>query len=834
MISEKTIRIVQRNGGRILALIGLIFLASLFSSTGLRWNEDITDVLPAGDRMVSDYKEFSSLFNVMDYCYFDIGPRRGAEPIPSSDLADSTDDFVRSLRESGMFSRIMYRWTPQDFQKSIERIVEYRASLFSARDAQRLEAKLRPERIEESLATWRRMLVQSPDPFLARRFYADPLGINDIFIGKLEGLQSANRSLSISAGRLSNRAGDHLMIIALPREPSGDHAWAADFVDEVECLIRRHESESRLPLHIAHFGGHLASVENSEQIKSDVSRTIMFAAGMIILLGYLFFGRLSLLALVFIPTLFGGAFAGGLARWIRPDICAISIGCGSMLIGISVDYGLHVLYSADRMSPVPGRKKMAARLLGRLTAPIVLSALTTVAAFAVLCLSEIPGYQDLGLFASLGILGAMIAALFVLPTLVARLLEGRSEAARVPKLDLSRAFEKMLSAPSRTRKWLLVLLAAFSLLALPGIRKVGFQGDIRKLNSLSPGTLADQNLIIGNMGELMAGTAFMVSGDDLDQALQRNEELAEIFSRYEEKGQLSSVISVSSLLPSRDARRENRRRWIDFWSGARESRLVHDFTAACRKEGLRVEAFDDSALSFPGDSPEFSYEDYRRGILDDLLGNYISTRDGRAAVLTTAALSSPESFESLVAKTNAELPGFVGFRGADFVRHIVELIYRELLFLGPLCLLAISLLLLLLLRNLRMAVSVLLPLLLSLAWSLGIMGWFGLRINIMNSMVLIFILGLIVDYGIFLAGVWRDTDRGGSGGRKQFGYTCNAVTMSALTTLCGVGVLAFAGHPALHSIGFTALIGISCGWFAVFGVGPLMGVRSGGRKKNGF
>ena len=82
----------------------------------------------------------------------------------------------------------------------------------------------------------------------------------------------------------------------------------------------------------------------------------------------------------------------------------------------------------------------------------------------------------------------------------------------------------------------------------------------------------------------------------------------------------------------------------------------------------------------------------------------------------------------------------------------------------------------------------------------GVMGALGMAFNLINVIAAILIIGLGVDYGIFMVnklsnGTGRSTER--------------AVCVSGLTTLAGFGALVLARHPALHSIGVTVLLGIT-------------------------
>jgi predicted RND superfamily exporter protein len=109
-------------------------------------------------------------------------------------------------------------------------------------------------------------------------------------------------------------------------------------------------------------------------------------------------------------------------------------------------------------------------------------------------------------------------------------------------------------------------------------------------------------------------------------------------------------------------------------------------------------------------------------------------------------------------------------------------------------------LLLVLFRSLRPLLLALLPVLTGLVVMFGAMAWLGLELNLFNVVASILIIGLGVDYGIFMVC---------HGQQEQDLASARAVLVSGLTTLVGFGALVLAEHPALHSIGLTVLLGIS-------------------------
>jgi predicted exporter len=93
------------------------------------------------------------------------------------------------------------------------------------------------------------------------------------------------------------------------------------------------------------------------------------------------------------------------------------------------------------------------------------------------------------------------------------------------------------------------------------------------------------------------------------------------------------------------------------------------------------------------------------------------------------------------------------------------------------------------------------------------MGLFHLPMNLFNALAAVLVVGLTVDFGIFMASplVERGSER-----------VRTAVAVCALTTLTGFGALVLARHPALHAIGQTVLLGIGSGVVAAVLVIPAL------------
>ena len=247
---------------------------------------------------------------------------------------------------------------------------------------------------------------------------------------------------------------------------------------------------------------------------------------------------------------------------------------------------------------------------------------------------------------------------------------------------------------------------------------------------------------------------------------------------------------------------------------------------ACAKHGIRPEIFDEFILELSQDPGFLQIEDIEGSILENMLLNQISYSEEEVVILTNITLSSPDLFIPLRDRIKKESPDVWFYNGAHFVSKMVVLIFKELKRMGGIAFLFIVVLLFLIKRNFRFVVTILPPLILSLSWTFGIMGWAGIKINIVNCVVSVFIFGLVIDYCIFLFFSFETQIQKRS---EHLVRTSGAVTISAVTTMLGLGALVLAKHPALRSLGLTSLLGIGSGLMATLLIIPLFF-----RKQNPF
>lgn len=132
-------------------------------------------------------------------------------------------------------------------------------------------------------------------------------------------------------------------------------------------------------------------------------------------------------------------------------------------------------------------------------------------------------------------------------------------------------------------------------------------------------------------------------------------------------------------------------------------------------------------------------------------------------------------------------------------------------------------------RSLRTALLAMTPLALGCISMLGVMGWTGLAFNPANTIALPLILGVGVNYGVYMMHDYRQSTE-----RRYFlcRRLARAIGLSALTTIVGFASLLCAKHWGMISIGLVLSIGVSaCLVNVLFLLPPLLNLLSGANKE---
>jgi len=783
----------------VIAFTVLFAIAGIAISSRIDLEEDILALLPEGDTMADEYRYAVRKFRQIDRVYIDVG----STAADSDALAQAADAVYARLTNNPAYVRIMYRLELSGQQRLVDFFTGSLPNLFTETDEKALAPKLEPNAVREFLTVMRRKLAGPEGMVLKDVVAADPIGMTALVADKVLPLQTGFGEARIEEGRITSSDGRHVLLLAEPKFPSSNSGESTALVDDLMRIVR--EVEAQFPgIHVAVTGGHRMTVDNASFIKADATRCIFLGMGAMFVLCLTAYRRRWLAVLTFLPSFFGGLVAAiVLALWQR-HLSAIATGFAAIAIGITVDYAIYVIYHLDNAAGLD--KRAVGRQVGRLVAPIILGALTTAAAFAVMATSPMHGYQQLGLFGGIGVLCSALFALIILPLLVP-----------IPKqsgqqpLWLTTALDRFHNWQVRRRVWLLLAVVALTVVTAFGLKRLRFEGDMSKLNGITESTRRDEELIRKTWGDALGMTLVVARGKTAEEALAQNDRAAATIAR--EPG-VSAVYTLSSICPSPATQKENLQRWRSFWTPARQDGLRATLQQVGTELGFRPDAFSKFWRTVENEPPLLTLDQFRGTPLEQALNERVATAEGDVAVSTLLKLED----RSQVNHLRRLLPGMIVLDHENFAEHIAGLARSGLGHFALWTALLVAAIVFFSHASIELMIATLLPIGVGLLWTLGLMGWFGLPIEIMNSVFVIFVIGAGEDYSVFLVtsklDVWH-------GRPPRLAATSASVLISALTTIFGFAVLVFANHPVLFSMGTTVLLGMVCAFAATLVLTPL-------------
>lgn len=788
---------------RPLVLISTILISILcvLISSRLDLEEDILGLLPQNDQIVDDYKYTLRKFKQIDRVYFDVG-------INSSNtdtLGLAADQFYARLATNSTFVRVMYRIDMSGQRRVLDFLTGALPNLFTDADAQALTNKLNPAEIREYLTTMRRKLAGPEGMVLKEVVAADPIGMIALVGQKVLPLQTGFGDARIEDGRITSSDGKHVLLMAEPKFPSSNSKDSAMLVSQM--LSAAGDVESHFPgVHIAITGGHRMSVDNATLIKHDARRCILLGMAAMLVLCLTAYRRRWLSTVTFLPSLFGTLMAGVVLALWQHHLSAIATGFATIAIGITVDYAIYVIYHLDDAAGLD--REGVGRHVGRLVLPITVGALTTMAAFLVMASSPMHGYQQLGIFGAAGVLFSAAFALVILPLLVPI-----PKQTGQPPLWLTRLMTKFTSWGGNNRPWLLLVMLVLTVLTAFGIRRLRFEGDVSKFNGITQQTRADDETIRKTWGDALEMTLVVARGATEEEALQKNDHAAEVLAHDPD---VKAVYSLASVCPSVATQKANIARWTAFWTPERREALRKTLTQIGGELGFRTNAFEIFWQRVETEPKLLTLEMFRGTPLDQVLNERVALAPGDDAVTTLLKL---DNRVRATAQLRQAMPEMIVLDQRAFTQHIADLARSGLSYSAFWIGILVVAIVYFSLGAIELVIATILPLAFGLLWTFGAMGWLGLPIDMMNSMFVIFIVGIGEDYSVFLVTSKLDEWRGRP---QRIAATSASVLISALTTIFGFAVLVFARHPVLFSMGTTVLLGMVCAFAATLMLTPFL------------
>lgn len=786
-------------------LTGIFYLVCLYFTLNLNLNEKVTSLLPDSDPDVIDFNYVMTQVPAAQNIYIQIETK---EVNPAA-LIKAGDAFFAAMEGSPYFTSIVYKFSQASVMGLMDFIHENKYWLFDENDIIDIQKRFSPDNINRLLPDIKRKLLDPSAMFTAQSLTRDPFGLDTIILKRLRAFQTEASGIQISGSRITSPDGKSLLIIASPAFPAVDTRQSREMIDfltqEKSKLVLTHDQNIMVGI----SGAHAATLDNSTTIQADVKRAILVMTLGILAMGLLFFGRFYHVLLIFLPTLVSLTFASAALCFFTHQVSAIALGCGAVLMGITVDFGIHILFHVDARGP-----EHTQTIIDQLKHPIATGAATTMAAFGCLFFSSLPGQRQMGWFALMGIFGAAVFAVFVLKPFI-------TIWARPPKkplVSLTNFSQDLIAFRKKHIKLLLFFCLILLVTSLFGLGSFRFEGDVSALNHLTPQTQKDMDKFLATWGQ-DSPSIFLVQAPTLDQALEKNDQLFSQLKQMENQGDLRGIASLSEIIPSVAQREKQFQAFQDAFSPYQIKTMEKTMAQASIVHGFSRDAFAPFFTSLKntynqGGLPPFGLDDFAPTVISPLIKSKLIVSKGQSGgqpdtvlVLTTAQIEDKSKIAGITAQVKKAVPGIVFLDKQNFIKKVTTLVAKEfkLFFVGA----ALSMVVMLFIfqRRPKRVLITMTPVCLSAVITAGLLGLAGIPINLISIVFIIFVFGVGVDFSIFL--VHQEINKNREGEAVAAGaLTTGAVLICAMTTTGAFACLTFARHQALFSIGAAGLLGM--------------------------
>ncbi|MBW7891862.1 MAG: MMPL family transporter, partial [Chitinophagaceae bacterium] len=762
---------------------------SAFFALKLKFEEDISRILPK-DKKVEKLNHIFQHSKFMDKLVVMVSLKDTAVTHPDSLIAFG-DQFSLLVEEklSPYVSKVNYKLDDELTMNLFDVIHDHLPVYLTEKDYLSIDSLIEAKAVKNTLAYNIRTL-SSPAGFALKNIIQhDPVGISFIALKKLQQLQY-DENFELYDNAVVTRDHKNLLIFLTPVYPPNNTGKNTLFLHELDRLIAEQTAAEFPAISVSYFGATAVSAGNAAQLQRDSLFTQAATVILLILFIGFYFRRVAAPVLIMIPVVFGALFSLMMVYFIQGSISIIAIGTGSVILGIAVNYSLHVFNHYRHTRDMR-------KVIDDLAFPLTLGGFTTIGGFFCLSFAASDMLKDLGLFAGFSLIGASLCSLIFLPHFLAVSSERKDSG--LPKHSWIDRIAML--RPDRNRS-IIIGIVILTIIFSYTSRKVAFETELNNMNYMSANLKAAEKKL-NRINEAALQSVYLVAdGKTLDEALVHNEELLGEIENFKSKNLISRYSGVHPLLISDSLQRLRIARWNQYWAKEKKQQLLDLLKDEGKQMGYSSKAFGpfEKLLNKSFQPVDSSSVDVIR---KTLLNDYITEDSANVTVVTL--LKVPSENKQVVYTAFEDHPNATILDRQLLTGKFVELINVDFTYIAFITSLLVFFVLLITYGRIELTLMAFLPMAISWVWIIGIMGLLGIKFNIINIIVSTLIFGLGDDYSIFIMdGLLQEYKTG----KKNLSSFKSSIILSAVTTITGLGVLIFAKHPALRSIAMISVIGI--------------------------
>jgi len=505
--------------------------------------------------------------------------------------------------------------------------------------------------------------------------------------------------------------------------------------------------------------------------------------GMLLLL-FLVFRSAWPIAVPLASIIVGVLVAFSVVHSVFSSVHVFTIVFGASLIGIVIDYSIHYFFHTTHNSQQLNRQAKPVIADAKLMRALVLSLLSSVVGYAALALSGLELLEKIALFSVCGVIASWLTVVTWAPrTVSAVTLSGATVLGCVCNgITVAAKQVYRVLNPTTLVLFFVITVGLISLFSRG-------QDDPRKFIEL-PAHLIDEGSVVAEAVSSAQAGRYLLLQASTEQAL------FDLLNQLSERaGGTEDLISALDWLPSPTQQLNNYRLSRPLYEqGGMAGQLISEL-------GMSEDAADTLAGEFRQ--------------MDQQPLSVFALFDGNQTALPMLVLKSESAlFTYVFLKQKADIPQLKkiasALDGVEFVdaisgsTHVLTQQRQSALIMLLVAYSVMMLMLFLLYRQIKSVFLVLIPACATLVTVL-ILTSLGQAFTLFHTMALFLILGLGMDYAVFLAEMWTESK-----------VTLRSVLLSALTSMISFGFLSLSSIPVAQAFGLTVFLGSAMNLFCTF------------------
>ena len=431
------------------AVLGLLL-------TSQSYKEDISDFLPLDDSQQQAFRTYQNTSTA----------RRVFVIFKGIEHTSNALDLFCELLDKADTAQVLNYLTaddPEVMQEVLNAIYTRIPYMLTAADYARIDSLMAtPDFITQQLEHDKQMLMLPSAGMLALQIQHDPL---NLFTPVMERLPHSDLQVRERL-RPSTNSNSSMLLIDSPYGAS-ETEHNAQLVAQLQQVCDSVSSiYPDVSVHLT--GGPVIAVGNAQQIKTDSMMAIAIAVILIFLLLWLAFHNIRNMLLIALSIGWGWLFAMGCLTLIHNDVSIIIIGISSVILGIAVNYPLHLIAHLSHTADIRSALK-------EIVMPLVIGNITTVGAFLALVPLESVALRDLGLFSAFLLIGTILFVLLWLPHLVHQ----------VPQAATRNIFSRIGDVKLENKTWIIWMVVLLTFVLGYFSLQTSFDADLRNINYMT-------------------------------------------------------------------------------------------------------------------------------------------------------------------------------------------------------------------------------------------------------------------------------------------------------------------------------------------------------------